>query len=109
MNLLVALLDLIFIGAIVGYWLGRIRPIHRALDWAVGVNVTSRWERRRYRWPALAIMLIGVVAHPIRSYRNVRSWREPYKPRTTDRPLTVNRPHRLLDINHGGGPDATTD
>jgi hypothetical protein len=77
-----------------GYGLGRLRPARRAVDWAAWVNVTSRWEHRRYRWPALAVMVVDVAAHPIRSYRNVRSWREPYERRTTDREITVNRPHR---------------
>lgn len=33
MKLWVALLDLILIGALIGYWLGRIRPIRVALRW----------------------------------------------------------------------------
>jgi hypothetical protein len=33
-SLLVALLDLVLFGAVIGYWLGRFRPILRARNWA---------------------------------------------------------------------------
>lgn len=84
---------------VAGYALGRLRPLRRASNWAACVHVTGRWEQRRYRWPAYAVMVVGIAAHPVRSYRNLQSWRKPTSRRTTDKPLQVNRPHRE-DTDH---------
>lgn len=70
---------------VLGYLLGRIRPVHRALDWANWQSVGTRPTGIRYAaaWVLLSAEDIAwLTAHPVQGWRVWQHRNDPPPPRS---------------------------